>query len=424
MLDVQKIRKDFPILATEIYGHPLVYLDNAATMQVSTKVLDRVRQYYETTNANVHRGMHYLTNASTETFENARETIARFVGAPDSDGVVFTRGTTDALNMCAAGLAHLIEPGDRVVVTMMEHHSNFVSWQQLCMKREAEFCVIGLDENGDVDMAEYEAVLQGAPCKHGHVPPSMVAGEKPGPVRVVAMTGCSNILGAVPPVQRAAAMAHEVGALFVLDGAQIMRHGRVDLTDLGCDFMATSGHKFGAGTGIGILAGSMRAMELLRPRDYGGEMVSEVLPSGSSFEGLPLRLEAGTPNYVGAVAMAAACDYLSELGREDVAAHEESLVSRALNVLDGIEGLHVLGSPKRRAGLVSFSIDGVESRPLCTEVDKYGVALRSGHNCAQPLLDWYGLDSVARMSVAFYNTPEEIDTAAVAIEKAAATLKG
>lgn len=423
MLDVQEVRKDFPILATEVHGHPLVYLDNAATMQVSSRVLDRVRGYYETTNANVHRGMHYLTNASTEAFEEARKTIARFVGAPDSNGVVFTRGTTDALNMCAAGLAHLVRPGDRIVVTMMEHHSNFVPWQQLCMAREAEFCVVGLDENGDVDMAEYEAVLQGAPCKHGYVPPSAALGEKPGPVRIVAMTGCSNILGAVPPVRRAAAMAHEAGALFVLDGAQIMRHGQVKLDDLGCDFMATSGHKFGTGTGIGVLAGSMRAMELLRPRDFGGEMVSEVLPSGSSFEELPLRLEAGTPNYVGAVAMAAACDYLSGVGCEDVAAYEENLVGHALSVLGGIKGLHVLGSPNRRVGLVSFNIDGVESRALCAEVDKCGVALRSGHNCAQPLLDWYGLDSVARMSVAFYNTIEEIDTAAAAIERATAALK-
>lgn len=422
MFDVEKVREDFPILAAEVHGHPLVYLDNAATMQVSSKVLDRVREHYLTSNANVHRGMHYLAHASTDAYESARETVARFVGVPDSNGVVFTRGTTDALNMCAAGLAHLIQPGDRVVVSMMEHHSNFVPWQQMCAARGAEFCVVGLAENGDVDLDELARVLQGAPSKHGAPAPGAAAAGT-GPVRVVAMTGCSNVLGAVMPARKVADMAHAAGALFVLDGAQIMRHGRVDINELGCDFLATSGHKFGAGTGIGVLAGTMEAMELLHPRDFGGEMVAEVLPERTSFEELPLRLEAGTPNYVGAIAMAAACDYLTELGREDVATYEEKLVSHALEALSGIEGLHVLGAPAKRAGLVSFTIDDVHPLDLCTMIDTRGVALRSGHNCAQPLLDWYGLSSVARMSPAFYNTVEEIDTAVALIERVAAMLR-
>lgn len=424
MFDVEKVRGDFPILATQVHGHPLIYLDNAATMQVPCQVTDCVVEHYRTSNANVHRGMHYLAHASTAALEAARKTVARFVGLADERGVVFTRGTTDALNMCAAGLAHLVEPGDRVVVSAMEHHSNFVPWQQLCFARGAEFCVVGLDDNGDVDLAELQSVLDGGPdAPRGHV----AAGEKlpvePGPVRIVAMTGCSNVLGAVLPARKVADIAHAAGALFVLDGAQLMRHGTVDIPALGCDFFATSGHKFGAGTGIGILCGPVEAMELLHPRDFGGEMVGEVTAAFTSYDELPLRLEAGTPNYVGAIAMATACDYLTGLGREDVAAYEEKLVAYTAERLAAIEGLHVLGSPRKRAGLVAFTIDDVHPLDLCTMVDTRGVALRSGHNCAQPLLDWYGLKSVARMSPAFYNTREEIDTACKLIEKTSAMLR-
>lgn len=424
MFDVEKVRGDFPILATQVHGHPLVYLDNAATMQVPRQVTDRVVEHYRTSNANVHRGMHYLAHASTVALEEARKTVARFVGLADERGVVFTRGTTDALNMCAAGLAHLVEPGDRVVVSAMEHHSNFVPWQQLCFARGAEFCVVGLDDNGDVDLTELQRVLDGGPdAPRGHMAADEKPPVEPGPVKVVAMTGCSNVLGAVLPARKVADMAHAAGALFVLDGAQLMRHGTVDIPAFGCDFFATSGHKFGAGTGIGILCGPVEAMELLHPRDFGGEMVGEVTAAFTSYDELPLRLEAGTPNYVGAIAMATACDYLSELGREDVAAYEDELVAYAAEKLGSIEGLHVLGSPKKRAGLVSFTIDDVHPLDLCTMVDTRGAALRSGHNCAQPLLDWYGLKSVARMSPAFYNMREEIDSACELIEKTSIMLR-
>lgn len=424
MFDVSEVRKDFPILQMQVHGHALIYLDNAATMQVSNQVLERVADHYRTSNANVHRGMHYLAHASTDALEAARETLARFVNASDARGVVFTRGTTDALNMAARGLAHLVEPGDRIVVSVMEHHSNFVPWQQLCFARGAEFYVVGLDDNGDVDLAELDRVLAGgADAPRGHVAPGNELPAEPGPVKVVAMTGCSNVVGAVLDARRVADAAHAAGALFVLDGAQLMRHGQVDIQSLGCDFFATSGHKFGAGTGIGILCGPMPAMELLHPRDFGGEMVGEVRPEATTFEELPLRLEAGTPNYVGAIAMAAACDYLESLGRQDIAAYEQGLVDHTLEALGSLEGLQVIGSPAKRAGLVSFSIDGVHPLDLCTMVDTRGLALRSGHNCAQPLLAWYGLSSVARMSPAFYNTHDEIDTAVALIERTAALLR-
>lgn len=407
MLNVSEIRKDFPILDQEIFGHPLVYLDNAATMQVPNCVLDRVAEHYRTSNANVHRGMHYLAHASTDALEAARTTVARFVGAPDERGVIFTRGTTDGLNMAARGLAHLVHPGERVIVSVMEHHSNFVPWQQLCRARGAEFCVVDVTDDGDIDLERLADLL--------HDPLH--------PASVVAMTGCSNVLGTVNPVQHIAQMAHEAGALFILDAAQLMRHGIIDMTELGCDLLAFSGHKMGAGTGIGALCGTMDALELLDPRDFGGEMVDEVKTERTTWEELPLRLEAGTPNYVGAIALAEACDYLTALGREAIAAREDELVAHALEGLSAIEGLRILGNPVKRAGLVSFSIDGVHPRDLCTLVDAHGIALRSGHNCAQPVLDRFGLASVARLSPAFYNTHDEIDRAITEIARIAALLR-
>lgn len=423
MFDACKVRKDFPILSTRVHGRPLVYLDNSATMQVPECVIERVSRHYHESNANVHRGMHYLAHESTDALESARATVARFVGAPEDRGVVFTRGTTDSLNMAASGLSHLVRPGDRVVVSVMEHHSNFVPWQQLCLARGAELCVIGLNEDGDVDLAELASVIDGGDPSQGCLPDCVGGTRKRGPVRIVAMTGCSNVLGAVLPARKVADMAHAEGALFVLDGAQIMRHGVVDINELGCDLLAFSGHKMGAGTGIGALCGSIQTLELLQPRDFGGEMVGDVTAKLTTWEKLPLRLEAGTPNYVGAIALATACDYLSSLGVEEVAAYEDELVGHALEMLQGVEGLRVLGAPSRRSGLVSFTVDGVHPFDLCTLVDSRGVALRSGHNCAQPLLDWYGLTSVARMSPAFYNTHDEIDYAVGQIHTACQMLR-
>ena len=405
MFDVAKVREDFPILQMQVHGCPLVYLDNSATTQVSDQVLRAIENHYHTSNANVHRGMHYLAHASTDALERARETVARFVDAADSSCVVFTRGTTDGLNMVARGLAHVLGPDDAVVVSLMEHHSNYVPWQQVCFATGADFRVAGLTAEGDLDETRYAELLAD------------------GKAKIVAMTGCSNVLGTVTPVKRLAKMAHDAGALFVLDGAQIMRHGVVDITDLGVDYLAFSGHKMMAGTGIGALCGTREALEMLAPRDFGGEMVGKVTQAQTTWEELPLRLEAGTPNYVGAIALGAACDYLSSLGREDIAAYESDLVSHAVSALGEIEGLHIAGSPKERAGLISFTIDGVHPLDLCTLIDARGVALRSGHNCAQPVLDWLGTSSVARLSPAFYNTTAEIDFAASQIGRAAQMLR-
>lgn len=404
-MDVERVREDFPILGEQVHGHPLVYLDNSATTQVPEQVLSAVADHYRTSNANVHRGMHYLAHASTDALERARATVARFVGAPEDECVVFTRGTTDSLNMVARGLSHLLGPGDAVVVSEMEHHSNYVPWQQACFATGADFRVAGLTAAGDIDLDGFAKLLS-----DGHV-------------KIVAMTGCSNVLGTVNPIAKLAEMAHTAGALFVLDGAQIMRHGVVDIAKLGVDYLAFSGHKMMAGTGIGALAGTREALEELEPRDFGGEMVDKVTASRTTWEELPLRLEAGTPNYVGAIALGAACDYLSAIGREDIAAYEASLVDRAVDELGGIEGLHIAGAPKERAGLVSFTIDDVHPLDLCTLVDARGVALRSGHNCAQPVLEWLGATSVARLSPAFYNTSAEIDYAVEQIARASRMLR-
>ena len=404
-MDVERVRGDFPILGQQVHGHPLVYLDNSATTQVPEQVLSAVAEHYRTSNANVHRGMHYLAHASTDALERARETVARFVGAADSSCVVFTRGTTDGLNMVARGLAHELGPDDAVVVSLMEHHSNYVPWQQACFATGADFRIAGLTDEGDLDEARYAELLAD------------------GKVKIVAMTGCSNVLGTVTPVKRLAKMAHDAGALFVLDGAQIMRHGVVDIADLGVDYLAFSGHKMMAGTGVGALCGTREALEMLAPRDFGGEMVGKVTQALTTWEELPLRLEAGTPNYVGAVALAAACDYIDSLGRENVAAYEDDLVAHAMEKLRSVEGLRIAGSPSKRAGLVSFMMDDVHPLDLCTLVDARGVALRSGHNCAQPALAWLGETSVARLSPAFYNTFEEIDYAVGQIERAAQMLR-
>ena len=404
--EIDKVRADFPILGTEVHGHPLVYLDNGATTQVPEQVIQRVAEHYRTSNANVHRGMHYLAHASTDALEHARRTVADFVNAENEKCVVFTRGTSDSLNMVAAGLRHLLKPDDRVIASLLEHHSNFVPWQQVCKATGAEFKVVGLTEYGDIDLKELERLV-----------------NRDNRTKVVALSGCSNVLGSFLPAKEAARMAHDAGALFVLDGAQIMRHGVVDVQDIDVDFLAFSGHKMMAGTGIGALVGKSEALELLAPRDFGGEMVDSVAVEKTTFEELPLRLEAGTPNYVGAIALGEACNYLSDLGIEEIAAREDELIAHAQDKLKAIDGLHILGNPKRRAGVVSFDIEGIHPLDLCTMVDMRGVALRSGHNCAQPLLNSFGLTSVSRMSPAFYNTIDEIDYAAEQIAMASQMLR-
>lgn len=404
MLDVPAIRRDFPILDQTVYGKPLVYLDSAATTQVPECVIARVAEQYRTGNGNVHRAAHRMASLATDALEEARKRVAAFVNAPDEDCIVFTRGATEALNTVAGGLRESIGPGDAVVATQLEHHSNFVPWQQLCRERGADFLCARIDGAGDIDLNDLARVLERRP-------------------KVVAVTACSNVTGAATPIKRIARMAHDAGALLVVDGAQAMRHGVVDVQDMECDFFAFSGHKMCAGTGIGALYGAREALERLAPCEFGGEMVDKVTLAETTYSALPLRLEAGTPNYMGAVALRAAMDYLEQLGRTEIAAYEDELVRHAVDSLARLDGVRILGSPKRRCGCVSFVAEGAHPFDLCALVDKMGVALRSGHNCAQPAMEAFGVAGAARLSPAFYNTHEEIDAAVACIDRALRMLR-
>ena len=403
VFDVKKVRSDFPILETQANGRPLVYLDNAATMQMPLPVMQAMQKHYELENANVHRGTHYLSHESTRAYEEARESIARFLNDADASNIVFTPGTTGALNIVASGLRNYIQPGDVVVVTALEHHSNYVPWQQLCKERGADFRCVGIDANGDLDMS--------ALCE-------MAAGAK-----VVACTCCSNVLGTVTPIEQVVQIAHEAGALCVLDAAQGIRHEHIDVQKLDCDFLAFSGHKIGAPAGIGVLYGKRETLELLEPRWFGGEMVDIVTMSETTWEDLPLRLEPGTPNYAGAIGLGAAIDYLVSIDKDEAAQHEDDLIAYAEKRLGEIDGMKIYGSPNHRSGCLSFNIDGAHPFDVCTLVDKMGIALRSGNMCAQPLLNELGCTAVARLSPAFYNTSEEIDITVEALQRAVVVLK-
>ena len=405
-LEVEEIRRDFPILDQSVFGRPLVYLDNAATMQMPKPVLGRIVDHYNSDNANVHRGIHALSERSTATLEAARNTVAHFIGAPSPDGVVFTSGTTASLNLLAFGLCPSFPEGSAVVVTALEHHANFVPWQQACKRAGLEFVVAPIDDRGNVD----EAALQHIFEAHR--------------VSLLAFAQVSNVLGTVTPVRALCDMAHSYGALAVVDAAQSIRHERVAVRAMDCDFLAFSGHKMGAPTGIGVLWGKKEALEKVSPILFGGEMVDKVSKESTTFERLPLRLEPGTPNYVGAIGLASACDYLEGLDRERICAYEHDLVNHVERALSAIEGVHVLGSPCHRAGCVSFVVDGAHPYDIATLVDKMGVAVRSGNQCAQPLLhETYGVQNVARISPAFYNTHEEVDYAVGCLERVLRMLK-
>ena len=388
MFRAEEIRKDFPILSRLVNGRPLVYLDNAATTQIPLPVLEKVREHYATRNANVHRGIHTLSNESTRALEDARRTAARFIGARE-DEVVFTSGTTDGLNMLAQAFREVLQPGDEIVVTAMEHHSNFVPWQQLCARTGAVFRVCPLARTGDIDPDALTELVSDR-------------------TRIVACAQVSNVLGIVNPLREIAETAHAAGAVFVVDGAQGARHGSTDVRTMGCDFYVFSGHKMTAPGGTGVLYGRREQFAKLVPPRFGGGMVDKVTAERTTFEPAPGGWEAGTPNYQGAVGLAAAMDYLTEIGREEIAAYEQHLIDLTEEVLSDVPGVRVLGEPEERVGCVSFTLEGIHSFDAAALLDKLGVAVRSGHHCAQPLLASLGLEHCVRVSPAFYNTENEI----------------
>lgn len=395
--DVSRVRKDFPILRRTVYGHPLVYLDNAATSQKPRCVLDAVTHYYEAENANVHRGVHYLSARATEAYEAARAKVGRFVNASDDREIVFVRGTTEAINLVAHAYGRpRVEAGDAVLISAMEHHSNIVPWQMLCEERGARLQVIPMNDRGELVLDEYQHLLT----------------ER---TKLVAVNHVSNALGTINPVKEMAAMARAHGIPVLVDGAQAAPHLPVDVQDLGCDFYTISGHKMFGPTGIGALYGRAEVLEAMEPYQGGGEMIRSVTFEKTTYAPIPAKFEAGTPNIAGAVGLGAAIDYLESLGWDGIARHEADLARYTAKRLGAIDGLRPIGTASHKASVFSFTIEGVHAHDVGTIVDQKGIAIRTGHHCAQPVMDFYGVAATARASLALYNTVEEIDRLAEAL---------
>lgn len=402
--DVARYRADFPILATQVRGKPLTYLDNAATSQKPRLVLDAIRGYYESSNANVHRGAHALAAAATDAFEGARRKVQRWINADSSDEVVFTRGTTEAINIVASGMREQLSPGDELVVSLLEHHSNFVPWQQLARRSGATLRVIPLTAEGALD--ERGLALIGART------------------RILALAHVSNALGTRNDLAPWLAAARSVGALSLVDGAQAMAHDRVDVRALGCDFYAFSGHKMYGPTGIGVLYGRRDALLALEPSQFGGEMIAEVRLDDSTWNTLPYRFEAGTPHIAGAIGLGAAVDYLDGLDPLAVEQHERRLRLRTEQALAQRPGLRIIGTAANKVAVVSFVVDGVHSHDLGTLLDAQGIAVRTGHHCTMPLMTSLGLaGGTVRASFGLYNDDADVDRLLAGIDKALTMLE-
>ncbi|WP_323890364.1 cysteine desulfurase [Aeromonas caviae] len=394
-----RLRGQFPALAQEVNGHPLVYLDNAATTQKPQAVLDAINHYYRADNANVHRAAHALSGRATRAFEDARETVARFINAPRSHEVIWTRGTTEAINLVAQswGMSEL-RTGDEIVLSTLEHHANIVPWQLVAQRTGAVIRVIPLDERGDLDIAAYLALL--------------------GPrTRLVSVAHVSNALGTVNPVKEMVAAAKVVGALTLIDGAQAVAHLEVDVQAIGCDFYAFSGHKLYGPTGIGVLWGHTALLERMPPWQAGGEMIDRVSFSGTTFNTLPFKFEAGTPHIAGTIGLAAAIDFVMEQDRDSLASHEAALTDYLVAGLQQVPGLRLVGEPGQRAGAVSFLLEGIHPQDAATLLDMQGIALRVGHHCAMPLMESLGIGGTMRASLACYNNRDDVDALLAALHK-------
>ncbi|PKQ72328.1 cysteine desulfurase CsdA [Aeromonas sobria] len=394
-----RLRSQFPALAQEVNGHPLVYLDNAATTQKPQAVLDAIDHYYRADNANVHRAAHALSGRATRAFEAARETVARFINAPDSREVIWTRGTTEAINLVAQswGMSEL-RAGDEIILSALEHHANIVPWQLVAQRTGAVIRVIPLDERGDLDLAAYHAML--------------------GPrTRLVSVAHVSNALGTVNPVARMVVAAKAVGAVTLIDGAQAVAHLAVDVQAIGCDFYAFSGHKLYGPTGIGVLWGRTELLERMPPWQAGGEMIDRVSFSGTTFNTLPFKFEAGTPHIAGAIGLAAAIDFVIAQDRGSLANHEETLTDYLVAGLQQVPGLRLVGEPDQRAGAVSFLLEDIHPQDAATLLDMQGIALRVGHHCAMPLMESLGISGTMRASLACYNNQDDVDALLAALHK-------
>lgn len=399
MFDVAKIRGDFPILSRTVYNRPLVYLDNSATTQKPRVVVDSIVREYYSENANVHRGVHFLSQQATDLYEQARGRVRTFINARSDKEIVFTRGTTESLNLVASSFGErFMGEGDEVIISAMEHHSNIVPWQLLQERKGIRLRVIPINDRGELLLDEYEKLFNKR-------------------TRIVAVTHVSNVLGTVNPVKQIAAVAHAHCVPVLVDGAQSVPHIAVDVQDMDCDFFVFSGHKVYGPTGIGVLYGKESLLNELPPYQGGGEMIKNVHFEHTEYEDAPLRFEAGTPDYVGAHALAAAIDYVSALGMENIAAHEHSLLAYATERMNCIPGMRIFGQAENKSAVLSFVVGNIHPLDLGTLLDRFGVAVRTGHHCAQPLMERMGVQSMARASFALYNTREEVDTLCESIER-------
>ncbi len=397
--NVEDIRQDFPILQRDVYGRPLVYLDNAATTQKPRSVVEAISNEYYSTNANVHRGVHFLSQKATDLHEAARERVRQFINARSTAEVLFTRGTTESLNLVASSFGEaFLKEGDEVIVSVMEHHSDIVPWQLLRERKGIVIRVIPMDDSGRLDLEAYERLFS----------------ER---TRLVCVAHVSNVLGTVNPVKKMAATAHAHGAYMLVDGAQSIPHFKVDVQDLDCDFLTFSGHKIYGPTGIGVLYGRESLLEKMPPYQGGGEMIARVTFEHTTYERLPYKFEAGTPDYVGTHALAAAIDYVEALGMDKIAAHERRLTQYAMERLGAIKDMHLYGTTPDKDAVVAFNVGNIHPLDLGTLLDRLGIAIRTGHHCAQPLMQRCGVEGMARASFALYNTMDEIDKLAEGIER-------
>jgi len=397
--NVEDIRQNFPILQRNVYGRPLVYLDNAATTQKPRSVVEAISNEYYSTNANVHRGVHFLSQKATDLHEAARERVRQFINARSTAEVLFTRGTTESLNLVASSFGEaFLKEGDEVIVSVMEHHSDIVPWQLLRERKGIVIRVIPMDDSGRLDLEAYERLFS----------------ER---TRLVCVAHVSNVLGTVNPVKQMAATAHAHGAYMLVDGAQSIPHFKVDVQDLDCDFLTFSGHKIYGPTGIGVLYGRESLLEKMPPYQGGGEMIARVTFEHTTYERLPYKFEAGTPDYVGTHALAAAIDYVEALGMDEIAAHERRLTQYAMERLGAIKDMHLYGTTPDKDAVVAFNVGNIHPLDLGTLLDRLGIAIRTGHHCAQPLMQRCGVEGMARASFALYNTMDEIDRLAEGIER-------
>ncbi|MFR0609943.1 aminotransferase class V-fold PLP-dependent enzyme [Limosilactobacillus mucosae] len=389
-MDIKRIKQDFPILNQQVNDEPLTYLDSAATAQMPNSVLNAIEYYYRHDHANVHRGTHTLAQRATAAYEQARQKVADFINANQTEEIVFTRSTTESLNWVAQGLTKMINPGDVIVATVMEHHSNLVPWQQLAKRTGAKLRLIGLNDQQELDLDDAKRKIDAK-------------------VKIVTIAHASNVLGVINPIKELSSMAHRVGACMIVDGAQSVPHLPVDVQDLDADFYAFSGHKMMAPTGIGVLYGKMEWLKRLEPSQFGGEMIDQVAQQTATFKPVPWRFEAGTPNISGAIALGAAIDYLSQFGMRAIAEHERKLAAYAIPKLLAIEGLTLYGPQDRHTGVLSFNLAGIHPHDAATALDLEGVAVRAGHHCAQPLMDYLGVNATLRASLYLYNDQQDVD---------------